>query len=199
MQLGRALKEQGRFQEAESSLLTALRLQETSPVLNNLGALYYQEGRFGEAAEYFERSLKGEPPNSLRYEDLGDAYRRLGDSQGASAAYQKAQTMIELEMAQNPREPFSIARLARLSALLGERNRAEFEISQALGWGSGNVRVLRGAVFTFETLEEREKTLDVLRSAPLSLLEELNNQPDMNDLHEDRQFQELLRNKAAEK
>ncbi len=199
VQLGRALKDQGRFQEAESALLTALRLQETSQALNNLGALYYHEGRFAEAADYFERSLKPAPANSIRYEDLGDAYRRLGNTQGASEAYRNAKTLIEGEITQNPREPFSKARHARLYALLGERNLAELEIGQALGLGAGNASVLRAAVLTFETLEEREKTLEVLKDAPASLLAELNSQPDMKDLREDRLFQELLSSKAAQK
>jgi serine/threonine protein kinase len=199
MNLGRALVGQTRLQEAEQSLLAASHLQETSPILNNLGALYYQEERFGEAAWYFERSLKAEPPNALRYGDLGDAYRHLGNQEAASSAYHRAQTMIESEVAQNPRDPFARGRLAWLSALLGERSQAEFEISQALGMGPGNVRVQRVAAFTFETLGEREKTLEVLENAPWSLLEELSSQPDVRNLQRDRRFEELLRKKAAEK
>jgi len=198
MNLGIALKEQSRFQEAEQSLLNALRLQETARILTNLGALYYQEQRYAEAAWYFDKATKSEP-SALRFEDLGDAYRQLGNQLASSAAYRTARSMVASEVTQNPRDPFARARLARLSALLGDRSEAEFEISQALDLGSGNVRVLRGAVLTFETLQERQSALEVLRSAPLGLLEELNSQPDMHDLHQDRQFQELLRNKAAEK
>jgi serine/threonine protein kinase len=199
MDLGVSLKEQNRFEEAERFLLTALRLQETSQVLTNLGALYYQEERFGEAVSYFEKSLNAEPPSALRYANLGDAYRHLGQAEVAAANYRRAQSMAESEVAQNPREPFSRARLARLCALLGEPSRAEFEIKQALGMGSGNARVVRDAAVTFETLGEREKTLQVLANAPGRLLEELSSQPDMRDLQRDQQFQELLRNKTAEK
>jgi hypothetical protein len=48
-------------------------------------------------------------------------------------------------------------------------------------------------------LGEREKTLQVLANAPGRLLEELSSQPDMRDLQRDQRFQELLKNKAAEK
>ena len=198
MNLGIALKEQTRFQEAEQSLLNALRLQETARTLTNLGALYYQQQRYAEAAWYFEKSTKSEP-TALRFEDLGDAYRQLGNQEASFAAYRTARSKVGSEVVQNPRDSFARARLARLSALLGDRSEAEFEISQALALGSGNVRVLRGAVLAFETLHERQNALEVLRSAPRALLEELNSQPDMSDLHQDPQFQELLRNKAAEK
>jgi serine/threonine protein kinase len=199
MDLGVALLEQARFEEAERSLLTAVRLQETSQVLTNLGALYYREERFGEAASYFEKSLNVEPPNAVQYADLGDAYRHLGRPEAAEASYRRAQVIAESEVVRNPREPFSRARFARLCALLGERGRAEFEIQQALGMGFSNARVLRSAALTYETIGEREKTLQVLANAPGSLLEELSSQPDVTDLQKDRRFQELLRNKAAEK
>jgi tetratricopeptide (TPR) repeat protein len=199
MDLGVALKEQSRFQEAERSLLTALRLQETSQVLTNLGALYYQEERFVEAARYFEKSLNPEPPNALQYYDLGETYRHLGLVPEAIATYRRGLLLAESDVAQNPREPFPRGRLALLFALLGERHRAEFEIAQALSMGAGNFRVLRYAAFMFETLGEREKTLQVLGNAPQGLLDELSIQPDMKDLQRDRRFQELRRNKAAEK
>ncbi|HYL39312.1 MAG TPA: serine/threonine-protein kinase [Bryobacteraceae bacterium] len=199
MDLGVTLKEQNRLQEAERSLLTALHLQETSQVLTNLGALYYQQERFGEAAFYFEKSVNAEPPKALLYENLGEAYRHLGQPSAAAESFRRGLLVAESEVAQNPREPSSRGRLACLFALLGERDRAEFEITQALSMGAGNVRVLRDAVLTFEALEERDKTLQVLGNAPASLLEELSIQPDVRDLQRDRRFRELLRNKAAEK
>ena len=197
MDLGLALKDQGRLQEAEQSLLMALRLQENSRTLVNLGSLYYQEERFDEAVRLFEKSL-GSAPNAISYGDVGDAYRHLGRPQDAAKAYHTAQAMAESQVAQNPREPFTRAVLARLSALLGERRRAEFEIAQALSLNSGLTRVIRTAASTFEILGEREKTLQVLGNAPWRLLDDLNRQPDMKDLQRDPHFQELIKSKSAQ-
>ncbi len=198
MELGLALKDQGRFQEAEQSLLQALRLQPASPILTDLGTLYYQQGRYGEAALYFERSLAAEPPNVARCSNLGDAYRHLGRQQEAAAWYHRAETMAASEVIQNPRDAFSRAQLARLSALLGERSAAEFEMMQALSMGPSDARVLQFGAFTFESLREREKTLQVLGKAPLQLLEDLNRQSEVQDLQQDPNFQALLRTKMAE-
>jgi hypothetical protein len=107
--------------------------------------------------------------------------------------------MAEADVAQNPREPFVRARLARLFALLEDRKRAEFEIMQALAIGPGNARVLRDAAFTYEALGDRDRTLQVLGNAPRGLLEELSNQPDLRDLQKDQGFQELLKSKLDEK
>jgi tetratricopeptide (TPR) repeat protein len=198
MDLGLALRELGRYQEAEQSLLTALRLQETLQVLTNIGAFYYHQERFQEAAQYFEKSLNY-GPDAIAYEDLGDANRHLGRLQAAATAYHAAQTLAEEQVAQNPREPFARARLARISALLGERRRAEFEITQALSMNSGMTRVIRAAALTYETLGEREKTLQVLTNAPWRVVDELSRQPDVSDLQRDPRFQELLRSKAAQR
>ena len=198
MDLGLALKEQGRFEEAEQSLLTALHLLESAQVLTNLGAFYYQEERYGEAAWYFEKSLSGNQQTALRFANLGDAYRRLGRAEDAERTYRQAAAMAHAEIIGNPKEPFSRSLLARVSALLGERSEAEFEIMQALNLGAGNTRVLRDAVLTFETLKERDKTLQVLFNAPRRLLEQLSREPEVRDLSIDPKFQELLTNKIAQ-
>jgi tetratricopeptide (TPR) repeat protein len=197
MDLGLALKDQGRLQEAEQSLLTALRLQENPRTLVNLGSLYYQEERFAEALPLFEKSA-GSGPSAISYGDVGDAYRHLSRPQDAAKAYHTAQGLAESQVARNPRDPFVRAVLARLSALLGERRRAEFEIAQALSLNSGLTRVIRTAASTFEILGERDKTLQVLGNAPWRLLDDLNRQPDMKDLQRDPQFQELIRSKSAQ-
>jgi tetratricopeptide (TPR) repeat protein len=197
MDLGLALKDQGRLQEAERSLLRALSLQENYRTLVNLGSLYYQEERFAEALRLFEKSV-GTGPTAISYGDVGDAYRHLGRPQDAAKAYDAAQGLAESQVARNPRDPFARAVLARLSALLGERRRAEFEIAQALSLNSGLTRVIRTAASTFEILGEREKTLQILGNAPWRVLDDLNRQPDMRDLQHDPQFQELVRSKSAQ-
>ena len=197
MDLGLALKEQGRYKEAEESLVASLRLLETSSALTNLGALYYQQERYQEAATFFEKSLKSEA-DAIAYEDLGDAYRHLGSLDAAAQAYRTAESMAEAEVIQNPRDPFARALLARLAAQLEERRQAEFEIQQALVMNPGITRVLRTAALTFEALAEREQTLKVLSGAPWRLLDELSHQPDMRGLQQDPRFQELLRNKVTQ-
>jgi serine/threonine protein kinase/Tfp pilus assembly protein PilF len=199
MLLGLALTVQGRLQDAEESLLKALRLQESWPNLTNLGALYYQEERYEDAAQYFEKALVLEPKAATLYMDLGDAYRHLGRAPEAREMYHRARQLAEPEMALNPRAAFSRAQFAYLAAQLGDRDRAEFEIIQARQMNSGSIPVMREAAFTYETLGEREKTLEVLANAPLSLLEELSRQPDLKDLTKDQRFQELLRNKLAQR
>ena len=173
MDLGLVLKEEGRLREAEQTLLRSLRLQENARILTNLGALYYQQERYAEAAGFFERSLAAEPPTTTRYANAGDAYRHLGRTREAMEAYRRARMMAEAEVSQNPRDPWPRARLAFISAQLGDVRRAAFEIAQALNLGPENAPVMREAALTYEVMHQREKTLEVLARAPSRLLEEL--------------------------
>ena len=98
----------------------------------------------------------------------------------------------------NPRNADSRSTLALLSARLGDTGRAESEINQALRMDPESVDVMRDAVFTYEILQERQRTLDVLRNAPVYLLERLNREPDFRDLQKDVQFQELIHKKSTQ-
>src|SRR5664279_3254391 len=91
--LGLALMEQGRFPEAEASLLRALRLQRSSQVLMIVGNLSYAQERYAQAARFFEESVASGSPSAIRYKDLGDVYRHLGRSPEAAKAYRLARDM----------------------------------------------------------------------------------------------------------
>ena len=82
--------------------------------------------------------------------------------------------------------------IASRKPYLGDARRANFEVSQALGSEPGNAGVIREAVVAYETLHERDKSLQALRNAPAQLFEELNRFPDVKDLQQDPRFQELF-------
>ena len=76
-------------------------------------------------------------------------------------------------------------------ARLGDRDRAEFEIAQALQMAPEDGKVMRIAALTFEVLKQRSKTLKSLRNAPAGVLGELSRQPDLRELQQDPGFTEL--------
>ena len=192
MNLGLALKQQGRYQESEQSLLKALDLRPSRLLLMNIGALHYEQEQYPEALHFFQESAKQGAPTAGVYRDLGDAYRHLSRPRDAADAYRAARTKSEEEIATNFRSAPARARLALLSALLGDTRRAEYELSQVLSTESGNTVVISEAVKTFEVLKLRDKSIDLLRSAPRYLLEELSRQPDLRQLQQDRRFQQLM-------
>jgi tetratricopeptide (TPR) repeat protein/predicted Ser/Thr protein kinase len=195
MDLGLALMGQGRLREAEESMLKSLSLRETPSSFVNLGALYYIQERYSEAARLFEKSLAGGSRTATRYRDLGAAYQHLGQKQEALSAYRAGRVIAADEVAHSPRRAASRALMALLSGYLGDSTTALFEITQALETEPENVSVKRYAVFTYEAIHQRGKTLEVLHDAPAHLLQELNRQPDLKDLRQDARFQELIQKK----
>jgi Flp pilus assembly protein TadD len=196
--LGFVLRQENRLPEAEKAFLTALRLQETAPVLTDLGALYYQEERYDEAGQYFAKCLTVDPPTAMRYANLADAYRHRGLARQAASAYGTAEGLAKSDVERNPSDPSARSLYAYILAQLGNNTLANHEIDQALVMGPGNAEVMRDAAMVFEVLGEREKTMKVLGEAPFRLVDELNHMPEVRNLQQDPKFQELLRSKATQ-
>jgi adenylate cyclase len=163
----------------------------------NVGALYYHQERYWEAAPYFEESVATGPPSAIRQRDLGDVYRHLGRAAEAAVAYRSARDIAQAELARNPREAYSRILLALVCAFLGDRDRARAEAAQALAMEPQNAEVRREAVILYEALGQREDSLRLLRDGPRDPLEELSRQPDVKDLQADPRFQELLRTQTT--
>lgn len=80
--------EQGRLQEAQASLQTALQYNPQDDVaLNNLGVVLSQMGRLAEAREAFEAAAQANPNNPQAQFNLGVAYLLEGNKEGALQQY----------------------------------------------------------------------------------------------------------------
>jgi tetratricopeptide (TPR) repeat protein len=129
--------------------------------------------------------------------DLGDGYRHLGRTADAAAAYRKAMDLAVADLGLNYRRATSRVFLGLAAAQLGDRRRAEAELAQSLTMEPENATVMRQAAIGYEVLQQRDKTLAVLRHAPSRLIQELERQPDVRDLQRDPAFRELLAKSKA--
>lgn len=176
MNLGLALKQQGKYGEAEAALLLVKKLRPSARLMLNLGALFYEQGKFAEALEYFEESAKMGPVPAAMERNLGDALRQLGKGKEAKVAYQKALEKSEEELTTNPRAAGS---------------RARFEVAQVLSMESVSATARTDAVQAMEVMGQREKALEILKGAPKGLIDEVGRQPDLKDLRGDPKFLQL--------
>ncbi len=164
----------------------------------NLGLALKQQGRYAEsekALEHFEASARMSAATAALQRNLGDAQRQLGQGKEAKAAYQRAREMSEQDLRLNPRSAVARARLALVTARLGDKSRAEFELSQALRLENAPVGARVDVVQTWEVLGERAQALKVLNGATPALLEEVARQPDLKELRRDPRFLEMLKRK----
>ena len=189
--LGAALMDMGRFEEAEQALATSLKLRETAPALNNMGAILAYQGRDAEAVEYQRRAVDLDPNNYVHLTNLGDSYLRLGNLRLARATYRKVMKASLSELSENPKMGHPRSYLAYSAARLGDAKRAEAEINQALRSSPGDNKVRANAVVTYETLHQREQALAILTGSPLELLLQICRRPDLAEFCRDPRFQSL--------
>jgi tetratricopeptide (TPR) repeat protein len=190
--LGAAFMDLGRFDEAEAALTTSLKLRQTAPALNNMGATRAYQGRDADAIEYYERAVRLDPNDYVNVRNAADCYRRLRRMPAAKKAYRDAMTLALTELSENPALGYQRGFVAYCAARLGDAKRAEAEIVQALKSSRGDNKVIENAVLTYEALQERDRAVAVLRGATPELLHQLDRHPDLADFRQDPRFQQLV-------
>jgi tetratricopeptide (TPR) repeat protein len=193
--LGSALENLGRFPEAERELRLSIQLGETPAADNTLARVLMFEGKDSEAIPWYERALKLNPERVYSWVFLGVALRRSGKAQDAERAWREGLKFAEATAARSPRDGNTRAYLAYLCGLLGERSRAESEIEQALQLSPTDEDVRAMAVYTYESLKERDASLRTAASLTQQNLENTRRWPDLADLSQDSRFSELLKSK----
>lgn len=190
-ELGAALDYLGRDSEAEKALLSSLKIKETADALNSLGGIKAYQRHDAEAVRYFEDATRVDPKDYIYLLNLGDADRRLGQRTDAATAYRKAMALALAELQEDPRSGLSRAYVAYLAARLGDKKRAEDEITQARRFSPRDGMVLRKSVLTYEALGERDRAIDSLAEATADSLRELGRHPDLKGFRQDPRFQQL--------
>ena len=155
--LATAYIDSGDFTEAERELRISLVLGETPAVLNNLAVTLMYQGKDQEAIPYLTRALDMSPERPLWWLNLGIAYRRVGIAGESETANRRGLVFAESELIKNPRSGFLRSCIAYLSARLGDRQRAQFEIAQAISIGPQDKQIEWMAMLTYEALGQRER------------------------------------------
>ena len=190
--LGTAYYNAGQYIEAERELRKAIALGEIPRALNNLAITLMYQGRDQEAIPFLIHALGRFPGRSLWWMNLGDAYRRAHVPEESQLAYRRSLELVEKDMAQNPRDGDVRARLAYLCARLGDRQRAESEVAQALQLSPESTDTRGIAVWTYEALGKRDDALAILRDSSDHVLASVVRRPDLAELRKDSRFQQLV-------
>jgi eukaryotic-like serine/threonine-protein kinase len=190
--LGIAYENLGRFAEAERESRVAVKLEPTAIALANLALALMYQGRDREAIPFLVQAVSQSPGGNFWWMDLGIAYQRANLPEQSNKAFGQGLEQAKKAMVRDPRDGDVRARVAFLSARLGDRNRAESEIAQALQL-SPESNVTRGlAVWTYEALGQRENTWSVLKTSSDDVLLDAARWPDLAELHQDSRFQQLI-------
>jgi tetratricopeptide (TPR) repeat protein len=190
--LGTAYIGADRYAEAESELKMAIALGETPRALNNLAAALMHQEKNHEAISVLVRALERFPGRYLWWMNLGDAYRRTSLLPDATQAYRRSLELAEKEIALNPRDGPLRSRMAYVCARLGDRQRADSELGQAIRLSRESVDTLQTAVRVYEVLGRRDDALEILNSSSGDVLAHTFRHSDLADLRQDDRFQQLV-------
>jgi tetratricopeptide (TPR) repeat protein len=190
--LASAQQKLGQYAQAERELRIALRLHETSDTHVNLGAVLASEHRYREAILEYKRAVALSPKAYLSWMNLGDNCRWVHKTNEAKQAYERALGLTREQVSRNPQDGYIRALMGEVLARLGQKEQADYEISQALRILPVSTDVFMSAVFAYEALGQRARALEVLEQAPRSVVDDLVREPDLADLRHDPRFIALL-------
>lgn len=152
-----------RPQEAAREMEISLALKPTYGAYSNLGVIRFSQGRYDEAAKYFEKAVELSRTDYIVIGNLADAYRWSAKSQAkAPEAYREAIRHANEILAVNPANARAISAVATYYAALDDRQNALKYAEKALGVGPNDQTVLLRAAIVFEQLGNRNRALNYL-------------------------------------
>ena len=108
--LGFAYQNAGDNRRALENYRRAIEIAPDALAYRTWGPIYYDEGRFREAATAYEEAIRLGPGNPVTHRNLGDAYERLGESARARQAWRKAVELSEEALRVNPEDAQVLSR-----------------------------------------------------------------------------------------
>ena len=180
----------GRFAEAIAAVKKARELDPLSPRINaNVGLVLYFARQYDQAIEELRSALRMDPNSEAPYAYLGSVYLGKRDYQEAIASFQKSKELLSDGGGAD-------LNLAQAYALAGNRKEAQVLLSRSLARSDQNYESALLIAKVYSALGEKESAFAWLDKAYMersSLLPFLSVDPELDVLHPDPRFQDLLR------
>jgi len=157
----------GRKSESFAALQRSVELEpENNPVaFVNLGKLYFDEARFADAADMFERSLAVRPNSSLTWGNLAYSYASGVDPSKTEDAARRALELAKKDLADRPDDSSLLCNLAGYHALVGEIEEGVRFLEQAVEAEPQKSDLIGNIAGTWEDLGERDRALEWVKRA----------------------------------
>ena len=188
-----------RTDDARAMYERSLELEPNSTAFNNLGTMDLQEGRFADAIDRYEASVKLDAGSYETWGNLGHAYHLGPHPEKAPAAYKKAIELAERDRVSRPDDPELLSDLAGYHAMLSDTKSARGLLEKAIACSPIDPRVEATIGETWEDLGERKQALEWIRKAlehgvPSSYFEQ---RPLLRDLLADARYGAMVNAMAA--
>ena len=192
---GVALSTLRNYPGAEKEFRTAIRLD---PGLYEARYFYGRaclaQGKYKEAIEPLESAARVRPEDYQAPAFLGQAYTGLGHDAEAAAAYARSIEVAQQQLSVNPGDVRALYVGAVSWARIGREEEALAWTAKALALDSEDSAVLYNVACLYAVLHRTEEALNCLRRVMRSgwRKEWIENDPDLNSLRDNPEFQRLL-------
>ena len=196
---GRYLEDEGRSDEAERQIRTALVLAPDSWEANReMAAFLYRHGRIPEAISFFEEAAAAMESDTSSAAMLMSCYQSVGNKEKLREAALLCVARAEQAIAHDPSHANELAWGSGALAILGERDRARDWGRRALLVDPDNQSMRYNLACAFSiSMGDREAALEVLgpyfaRADSKAQLRHLEADPDFEPVRDDPRFKEML-------
>jgi serine/threonine-protein kinase len=195
LNLGAAYLYEAKYAEAIKPLEQSLAIRPRANTYANLGTAYYYQHRFEDAARNYERAVQLADKDYTNWGNVGEAYYLSGKRDKAQQAFQKGIELAKEGMLVNAHDPVLLRDLSNYYAMLDDRADALKYLDQAIAQSKSDKDALFSAAVVYNRLGDTGTALEWLGKAlragysPQMALA----QPDLDNLHGDPRFQELLK------
>jgi len=192
--LGAILSYLDRPEQAQETFERSIEIKPTGVALSNLGTLYFNDKRYADAAEAFERALEQDEARYILWGNLAHAYRFGLEPAKAEECYRHAVDLGEQYLADRPADPWIYTDLASYHAMLGNRDRGLELLEVEVSRDPSDPQIIAKIAEDFEDLGERDRALTWVARAldagasPMSF----EDNPSMRQLVADQQFNQLV-------
>ncbi len=163
-----------------------------------LGRIFHSTDRDREAIELFRKVIEINPDFYSAYMDIRTCYERLGDEQKLKESLQATMDTYVRYLSQHPDDARARILYAADLATAGRKEEAKAQGKMALELSPSDAMMWYNAACLYARLNEPELAVESLRKAMAAGYENfewLRRDPDLDSLHDNQGFIELLRGK----
>ena len=197
--LGATYLYEAKYADAIKPLEQSLEIHPTPGTYSNLGTAYYYQHRFKDAAQTYEKAVQLNDKDYAYWGNLGEAYYLSSERAKAGEAFRRAIQLAEKDLTINPRDPQVLKNVADYHAMINDRTNAVRYVNQALQQNKFDKDSLFAAAVMYNHLGETGQALEWLGKALRAGYspETVMRQPDLDNLHGDKRFQDLLKSSSS--
>ena len=192
--IANTLYSQNKWDDAVAAYKKAIQVQPHYLAYSNLGAVYFYKKQYVDAAQAFEKAVELNPKQELAVGNLADSYRWSGDRAKANATYDRAIALAQAALQVNPRDAAEMGSLALYYANKGDIASAKRYIQRARSIAPNLVNLAYIEAVVHTAAGEIQPAYGSLREAfdKGYSVEEAKNDPELNVLAGQPQFQQLV-------